>query len=107
MNWQESRESGEFYSNYEEPSRTSLALGGLTMAFFAAILGANLSSTPDLGSIIVRAAVGLSLAIAAAVCLVCALRRESEASNAGLLVQPVKARAQEQGRLAARDRRPA
>ena len=105
MNWQESPESREFYSYYKEPSRTNLALGRLTLAFFAAILGTNLSITPDLGSIIVRAAVGLSLAVGAVACLVCALRRESEASNAGLLVQPVKA--QEQGRLAAHRGRPA
>lgn len=105
MNWQESQDSREFYSSYREPSRADLALGGLVLAFFAALLATNLNTTPDMGSMIIRAVVGLSLAVGAAICLTCAVRGESH--NRHLTVQPMKIETQQQRRLAERVRRSA
>ena len=95
MNWQESQESKEFYSHYEEPSRTDLALGGLLLAFFAAFVGANLDTTPDMGAIVVRAIVGLILAAGALGCLVCALKRERGIDSSRMFLQPVKVQTRE------------
>ncbi len=105
MNWQESQEYKEFYRYYEEPSRADFALGGIVLAFFAALLGTNLNTSPDLGSTVVRVVVALALGIGATICLASAVRRES--GNGYLVVQPVKVETQERGRLAARSRRSA
>ena len=91
MNWYELQESKEYYSRYKEPSRANLALGGLMMGFFAAIVAANLDSTPDLGSIVVRAAVALFLAAGAVVCLVRAVGSDKPASYTGSVADAKKA----------------
>ena len=105
MNWQESQEYKEFYRYYEEPSRADFALGGMVLAFFAAIVGTNLNTSPDLGSTIVRVVVALALGIGAALCLARAVRGESR--NTTLTVQPVKVETRRQERLALRGRRSA
>ncbi len=103
MNWQEFQESREFYRNYREPSRADFALGALVLAFFAALLGTNLNTTPDLGSMIIRAIVGLALAVGAVICLIHAMRNESD--EAVLKAQPVKARTQHHSLMPSHGRR--
>ena len=70
MDWYNTRELRQYYSRYEKLSRGDLTLGGLTLAFLAAILLAGLSGSQDLASIAVRSAVALSFAGGAVACLV-------------------------------------
>jgi len=81
MDWNETQELKEYYRRYDSLSRADLVLGGLTLGFFAAILLANLGSTPDLGSIVVRSAVALALAAGAVACFAGALRWGRQAKH--------------------------
>ena len=70
MDWYTTRELREYSRRNEKLSRADLALGGLTLAFFAAILMAGLDGAQDLASTAVRSAIALAFAGAAVVCLV-------------------------------------